>query len=234
MTMASVLVTGSNRGLGFEWVRQYAAEGWRVYATCRHPAEAWDLHEVASKQTNVSIHRLDVTKPDEVNAVAVELLNESVDIVINNAGVYFEKYAPVGLKKLRYEDWEYAFRVNTMGAVRLSEAFLGHLARSEKRLVVAISTHMGSIADIQSPGDYYYRSSKAALNATMNGLASELKPQGIGVLILHPGWVRTRMGGPGASLLPTESVHGMRGLIERFTLEDTRRFLRYDGVEMPW
>lgn len=125
--MASVLVTGSNRGLGFEWVRQYAAEGWRVYATCRHPAEAWDLHEVASKQTNVSIHRLDVTKPDEVNAVAVELLNESVDIVINNAGVYFEKYAPVGLKKLRYEDWEYAFRVNTMGAVRLSEAFLGHL-----------------------------------------------------------------------------------------------------------
>ena len=68
----------------------------------------------------------------------------------------------------------------------------------------------------------------------MNGLASELKPQGIGVLILHPGWVRTRMGGPGASLLPTESVHGMRGLIERFTLEDTRRFLRYDGVEMPW
>ncbi len=155
--MASVLVTGSNRGLGFEWVRQYAAEGWRVYATCRHPAEALDLHEVASKQTNVSIHRLDVTKPDEVNAVAVELLNESVDIVINNAGVYFEKYAPVGLKKLRYEDWEYTFRVNTMGAVRLSEAFLVHLARSEKRLVVAISTHMGSIADIQSPGDYYYR-----------------------------------------------------------------------------
>jgi len=145
MIMASVLVTGSNRGLGFEWVRQYAAEGWRVYATCRHPAEAWDLHEVASKQTNVSIHRLDVTKPDEVNAIAAELLNESVDIVINNAGVYFEKYAPVGLKKLRYEDWEYAFRVNTMGAVRLSEAFLGHLARSEKRLVVAISTHMGSI-----------------------------------------------------------------------------------------
>ena len=234
MTMASVLVTGSNRGLGFEWVRQYAAEGWRVYATCRHPAEAWDLHEVASKQTNVSIHRLDVTKPDEVNAVAVELLNESVDIVINNAGVYFEKYAPVGLKKLRYEDWEYAFRVNTMGAVRLSEAFLGHLARSEKRLVVAISTHMGSIADIQSPGDYYYRSSKAALNATMKGLANELKPQGIGVLILHPGWVRTRMGGSSTSLLPPESVDGMRGLIERFTLEDTGRFLRYDGVEIPW
>ena len=180
--MASVLVTGSNRGLGFEWVRQYAAEGWRVYATCRHPAEAWDLQEVASKQTNVSIHRLDVTKPDEVNAVAVELLNESVDIVINNAGVYFEKHAPAGLKILRYEDWEYAFRVNTMGAVRLSEAFLGHLARSEKRLVVAISTHMGSIADIQSPGDYYYRSSKAALNATMKGLANELK-RGIGMPI---------------------------------------------------
>ena len=234
MIMASVLVTGSNRGLGFEWVRQYAAEGWRVYATCRHPSEAGDLQEVASKQTNISIHRMDVTKPDEVNAVAVELLNESVDIVINNAGVYFEKYAPVVLKQLRYEDWEYAFRVNTMGAVRLSEAFLGHLARSEKRLVVAISTHMGSITDIQNLGDYYYRSSKAALNATMKGLANELKPQGIGVLILHPGWVRTRMGGSSTSLLPPESVHGMRGLIERFTLEDTGRFLRYDGVEMPW
>lgn len=232
--MANVLVTGSNRGLGFEWVRQYAAEGWRVCATCRHPAESRKLHEVASQHPNVSIHRLDVTKPDEVNAVSVELLNESVDMVINNAGVYYEKHAQVGLRKLRYEDWEYSFRVNTMGAVRLTEAFLGHLTRSEKRLVVAISTYMGSIADIQSPGDYYYRSSKAALNAAMKRLANELKPQGIGVLILHPGWVRTWMGGPGASLLPAESVNGMRGLIERFTLEDTGRFLRYDGVEMPW
>ncbi len=232
--MISVLVTGSNRGLGLEWVKQYAREGWRVYATCRHPTEAFDLHNLAAKQKNISIHRLDVTKPDDINAVAVELLNESIDVLLNNAGVYLEKYWDVSLNQLRYEDWEYTFRVNTMGAVRLAEAFQDHLTRSEKRLIAVISTHMGSITDIDEPGSYYYRSSKAALNAAMKGLSYEMRLRGIGVLLLHPGWVRTRMGGPGTSLLSPESVRGMGNIIENFTIEQTGRFYRYDGIEMPW
>lgn len=232
--MASVLITGSNRGLGLEWVRQYAAEGWRVYATCRHPTEAHDLQEMAAREKIISIHGLDVTESEEINALAGELMKKPIDVLINNAGVYLEKHAEVGLRRLRYADWEYTFRVNTLGAVRVTEAFQEHVSRSQKRLVVVISTQMASISDIAAPGAYYYRSTKAALNAVMEGITHELKPKGIGVLILHPGWVRTRMGGEGTSLVPPESVRGMRALVDNFTLEQTGRFFRYDGIEMPW
>jgi NAD(P)-dependent dehydrogenase (short-subunit alcohol dehydrogenase family) len=232
--MATVLVTGSNRGLGLEWVRQYAAEGWRVYATCRQPTEAGELKALADREKEIRVLRLDVTKPDEINALAVELIKEPIDVLVNNAGVYLEKFMEVGLRRLRYEDWEYTFQVNTLGAVRVTEALQEHVARSEKRLVVVISTHMASIADIAAPGAYYYRSTKAALNAVMEGLTHELRPKGVGVLILHPGWVRTRMGGEGTSLMPPESVRGMRSLVEKFTLAESGRFFRYDGVEMPW
>ncbi len=232
--MPTVLVTGSNRGIGLEWVRQYAAEGWCVYATCRQPSEAQELQDLADREEGISIHRMDVTRPDEINAVAVELMKESIDLLVNNAGVYLEKFIEVGLRRIRYEDWEYSFRVNTLGAVRVTEAFQEHVVRSEKRLVAVVSTHMASIGDIVAPGAYYYRSTKAALNAVMEGLTHELRPKGIGVLILHPGWVRTRMGGEGASLRPPESVRGMRSLVEKFTLEDSGRFYRYDGVVMPW
>ncbi len=232
--MPSVLVTGSNRGLGLEWVRQYAEEGWRVFATCRHPAEAYKLRDFAAAHDNISIYRMDVTKQDEINAVTRELLNERIDVLINNAGVYLEKYEGGDLDHFRCDDWESTFRVNTLGCFRVTQAFKEMVARSERRLVVAISSHMGSITEIEDPGSYYYRSSKAALNAAMKGLSRELKSFGIGVLILHPGWNNTRMGGSGAPLRPLKTVAGMRKLIEQFTLEDTGRFLRFDGSEIPW
>ena len=150
--MPSVLMTGSNRGLGLEWVRQYASSGWRVFATCRHPNEAHELEHLAKQERNVSIHRMDVTRAEEINALSTELLKEPIDLLVNNAGVYLEKHMEVGLKQLRYDDWEYTFRVNTLGAVRVAEAFMDHLAKSRKRLVAVISTHMDSIADIATPG----------------------------------------------------------------------------------
>lgn len=232
--MPRALITGSNRGLGLEWVRQYAQEGWRVYATCRHPLEAHELQDLAAQNKQVTVRRLDVTRPEEMNAVAVELMKEPIDVLINNAGVYLEKYRDVELGKICYEQWLYTFRVNTLGAVRVTQCFCEHVARSEKKLVVVISTHMASIADIASPGAYYYRSTKAALNAVMEGVTFELKPRGIGLLILHPGWVQTRMGGEGTSLMPPESVSGMRTLVDSFTLDLSGRFFRYDGIEMPW
>lgn len=232
--MPSVLITGSNRGLGLEWVRQYGQDGWRVYATCRHPAEAHELCEFAQMQKSITIHRMDVTRADEINAVAVDLLHEPVDVLINNAGVYLEKYRDAGLGRIDYADWGYSFQVNTLGAIRVTEAFVEHLTRSDKKLVVVISTHMASIADIAAPGDYYYRSTKAALNAAMEGIARELQPRGIGLLILHPGWVKTRMGGEGTPLMPLHSVMGMRSLVDHFTSEDSGRFIKYDGEKMPW
>lgn len=230
--MQSILITGSNRGLGLEWARQYAYDGWRVFATCRHPAEARSLQDLAEEQKTVSIHRLDVTALEDIRALRWELEGEPIDILLSNAGVYLEKGQPQ-CGYLSYEDWARTFEVNTIGAARIVEAFVDNTALSQKRLVVAISSHMGSIVDIGSPGSYYYRSSKAALNAAMQGLSVELKPRGIGVLILHPGGVKTRMGPPNG-ISPEESVRGMRAVIGRFTLADSGRFLRYDGTEMPW
>ncbi len=232
--MASVLITGCNRGLGLEWVRQLAADGWRIYATCRYPEQADELNGLAREHPSVSVHRLDVTRPEQVTELASNLVDAPIDILINNAGVYLERTKSHGLGSLRYEDWVETLAVNTLGPVRVTEAFVEQVARSERRLVVAITSHMGSIADIESAGSYYYRSSKAALNAAMKGLALELERQGIGVLLLHPGWVRTRMGGRDAPITPETSVSGMRAIVESFRVVDSGRFLRYDGGQMPW
>jgi NAD(P)-dependent dehydrogenase (short-subunit alcohol dehydrogenase family) len=230
--MSSILITGSNRGLGLEWARQYAMEGWRVFAACRHPAEASALSKLAEQYSALSIHRLDITVPEDLRGLFWELEEEPIDILLNNAGIYIEKNA-AEFGSLCYHDWARTFEVNTMGAMRVSEYFVKNIAKSEKRLIVAVSSHMGSIADIESPGNYYYRSSKAALNAAMQGLAATLKFRRIGVLILHPGGVKTRMG-PRDGINPEESVRGMRRIIERFTLDHTGRFVRYDGTPMPW
>lgn len=230
--MPSVLITGSNRGLGLEWARQYAQEGWRVFATCRHPLDALALQELRREYRMVTLHRLDVTKVEDIRTVQWELEDQAIDVLVSNAGIYLDKRKS-GIGGFRFDDWLKTFEVNTLGGLRVMEALIGNLARSSKRLILAISSHMGSIADIHEAGHYYYRSSKAALNAAMAGLAVELKPQGIGVLILHPGGVKTRMG-PSSGISPAESVRGMRHIAERFRLEESGTFLRYDGVKMPW
>jgi NAD(P)-dependent dehydrogenase (short-subunit alcohol dehydrogenase family) len=230
--MSSVFVTGSNRGLGLEWCRQYAEAGWRVFATCRHPESADALHHLARLHPLLSVHRLDVTRPESLYAVRAELQDESIDVLVNNAGIYLEKYAPTA--ELRYDEWRQTLDVNTLSPLRVTEALLELVAHSPRRLVVAISSHMGSIAEISAPGDTYYRSSKAALNAAMKGLSLALRERGIGVLLLHPGWVRTRMGGWDAPLTVAESVAGMRARVDEFSLDMTGRFLRHDGTDIPW
>lgn len=232
--MPSILVTGSNRGLGLEWCRRYAAEEWRVFATCRHPELAEDLCALAGNHTNISIHRLDVTRDTDIKTLADTLSDEPIDLLINNAGVYFEKYTADHLGAIDYDDWLKTFNVNSLGAVRVSEAFLGNVAQSDWRLVVAITSHMGSIAEIESPGSYAYRSSKAALNAAMRGLTLELDRDGIGLLLLHPGWVKTRMGGPDAKISVGESVRAMQRLIEGYVPAMSGLFYRYDGSVIPW
>lgn len=231
--MPTILITGSNRGLGLEWCRQYVQAGWRVLATCRFPAEAKALQQLKKENNALTLHRLDVTDHDQIHTLAKELADYPIDLLINNAGVYFEKYVRPD-QTTDYEAWAHTFSVNSIGAMRVSRAFLDHLRRSQKRLIVAITSHMGSIAEIENPGSYFYRSSKAALNAAMKGFSLELKPLQIGVLLLHPGWVRTQMGGPDGLLSPQESVENMRNRVDTFTLADSGRFLRYDGHEIPW
>ena len=231
--MKSVLITGSSRGLGLEWVRQYAQQNWRVFATCRNPNKANELHSITKKYNNVIIYQLDVTNHNETDALAKELSVYAIDILINNAGVYLDKNNS-SIGSLDYKSWEETFRVNTLGPIRVSEAFLQHITASEKRLIVTISSHMGSIADIQTTGSYYYRSSKAALNAAMKSLSIELRSKNIGVLLLHPGWVQTDLGGKNATLTTKQSVLSMHDVIEQFSIEKTGKFIRYDGFPMPW
>jgi NAD(P)-dependent dehydrogenase (short-subunit alcohol dehydrogenase family) len=232
--MPSILVTGSNRGIGLEWVRQYAELGWRVFATCRHPEQADALTQLAAQHASLSIHRLDVTNAEHVQQLADELHAETLDILVNNAGVYFERWGKDKLGSINYAEWLHTYQVNVLGAVRVTEALRTQLARGDKRVVVMTTSHMGSITEIGGPNDYAYRSSKAALNAVVQGLVHELAPLGIGILLVHPGWVRTRMGGNTGRFTVGESVGNMRKLLEEFKPRDSGRFYRYDGSIIPW
>ena len=230
--MSSILVTGSNRGIGLEWCRQHAEAGWRVFATCRRPETADDLHALARTHPRLSVHRLDVTEADSIRTLRAELHGEPIDVLVNNAGVYLEKFMPID--RLDFGAWRQTVEVNTFGPLRVTEALTDQVAASRRKLVVSLSSHMGAIADIGVAGDTYYRSSKAALNAAVKGLSFALGERGIGVLLLHPGWVRTRMGGEGALLTPAESVAAMRAGVDAFSMEMSGHFYRYDGSEISW
>lgn len=225
----TVLVTGANRGLGLEFARQYAAAGWRVHAACREPKRALELMELAGE---VHVHKLDVTHPKQLAALARELDDEAIDVLIDNAGMGEPGHRSFG--HLDYDAWDEVLRVNVLGAIRVAEAFTDHVARSKRKTIVGLTSRLGSIALNTDGGSYAYRSSKAALNAALRGLAADLRDRGVIVIAMSPGWVKTDMGGASAPLSPADSIGGMRAVIERLTLEDSGRFLNYAGEELPW
>jgi NAD(P)-dependent dehydrogenase (short-subunit alcohol dehydrogenase family) len=231
--MQTILITGANRGIGLEFCRQYAEAGWQVIATCRQPAQAEALNELSSQYANLQVHALDVADFLRITALSQALADIDIDVLLNNAGIYPDS-AESGFGQLNYQHWARAFWVNSIAPAKLAEAFLPNLQRSRKKLLVSISSLMGSIADNTSGGSLLYRSSKAALNATMKTLAIELQSYGIGVLILHPGWVKTDMGGQNALIEASESVTGMRQCIDGFIPAQSGSFLKYDGKPLPW
>ena len=226
--MPTMLITGANRGIGLAFVRAFAADGWSVQACCRNPDKAKDLKAVEGE---VAVHRVDVTDGLRVASLARELAETPVDLLINNAGVYGPK---TGFGETDYDDWLNVFKINTLAPLRVVERFVGQIAMSDRKLIVNISSVMGSITENTSGGSYIYRSSKAALNMVTRGLAADLAPRGITVVSFHPGWVRTDMGGEGAGVEPDDSVAGMRRLIDRLTEADSGKFFGYDGAEIPW
>jgi NAD(P)-dependent dehydrogenase (short-subunit alcohol dehydrogenase family) len=230
--MPSILLTGANRGLGLESVRQYRDAGWRVYACCRSPEKASELQAVvAASNGRVTIHALDVTDHARIEALAQELRTVPLDVLLNNAGIYGPN--KMGLGHIDYRQWAEVFAVNTMAPMKMVECFVDHVARSERKIIVAVTSLMGSVAQ-NSGGHYLYRSSKAALNMVVRGLSIDLRSRHIIAVVLHPGWVQTDMGGPDAPLKAPESVRGMRGVIDRLCTEDSGKFLNYDGAEIPW
>jgi len=229
----TILVTGANRGLGLEFCRQYAQLGWRVLACTRNSQSADKLAELGEQYSTIHIYQLDLENFSEIDLLSSQLATETIDVLINNAGVYGDTKAH-SFGNLDFQKWSNTLTINTQAPVKMAEAFLPQVKRSEKKLMVAISSLMGSIADNSGGGSILYRSSKAALNATMKSLAIDLKEQGVGVLIFHPGWVRTDMGGPNGLIDVEESITGMREVIAEFRLTLTGDFVKYDGMPMPW
>jgi NAD(P)-dependent dehydrogenase (short-subunit alcohol dehydrogenase family) len=229
---ATVLITGSNRGIGLELARQYAADGWDVLATCRDPSNAAELAELAAQSPDLAIEPLDVSDWPAVAALGARLAARPLDVVLANAGVWGG--SEQGLEQLEPDAWLATLAVNTVGPVMLLRALLPSLRRGSGRRFVAISSGMGSIGANRSGGWIAYRSSKAALNAAVRSAGLDLAGQGIVAAVLSPGWVRTDMGGSNATLSVEESASALRSLIARLGPTETGGFYDVDGGELAW
>lgn len=229
--MTTILITGANRGLGLEFVHQYARTGANIIACCRSVDDAHELKTLSHQFPRIEIHALDVSSFTSIRDLAREV-KKPIDILLNNAGILQKEST---LDDISVDAFQQTFLINTIAPLKMAAAFSAHIASSQKKLIVCISSSMGSIADNTSGGYYSYRASKAALNMVMKSAAIDLAKQQIKVLLLHPGWVRTRMGGPEANLDPKESVAGMRNIIDTYqpALGEIP-FLRYNGGVVPW
>lgn len=224
--MPTMLVTGANRGIGLEFARQYAADGWKVLACCREPGAAEDLKALKG---DIDIRAADVTDRARLKTLAGEI-GTSLDLVIANAGV--GGWSIPGFGALDYDAWAEVLEVNLFGAVATCEAFAPLVKRTKGKIAV-ISSRMGSIADA-SMGAIPYRTSKAALNMAVKVIAAELAGDGVAVAPFHPGWVRTNLGSERAPLKAEASVTGLRQRIAEMAVTADPPFLDYSGKELPW
>jgi NAD(P)-dependent dehydrogenase (short-subunit alcohol dehydrogenase family) len=239
--MPTILITGASRGLGLQLAREYASDGWRVIACVRTPAAAVDLNAAASRtQGGLTVHALDVTDHAQVDALARQFDGLPIDVLLNSAGVMGrESFAAKGTAVQRfgatdYADWMAILQVNLFGPLKMAEAFVEHVSASAQKKIVTLTSMVGSIGQNTFGGLYAYRSSKAAANCVMKGLAIDLRSRGIIALPMHPGWVRTDLGGPRGDLDVATSVAGMRRVIAGLTPASAGRFLQWDGRELPW
>ena len=231
--MPSVLITGANRGLGLEFARQYVADGWQVFAACRDPSSASELRRLAAaRDQKLKIMALDVTDGASIRAAAAELDGQAIDLLLNNAGIMGTRGQTIG--NMDYEAWAKVLEANTMGPMRVSEEFVDQVARSGRKLIVTLTSGMGSLADNTSGGSIAYRSSKAAVNMVMRSLAIDLAPRGITCVVVNPGWVQTDMGGTNATLTTAESVTKLKSLFETLGPAQSGKFFNYDGREYAW
>jgi NAD(P)-dependent dehydrogenase (short-subunit alcohol dehydrogenase family) len=226
--VSTVLITGAARGLGLEFVRQYAPQRFRIHACAREGAA------LRSVKGDIHHHALEVTDYAAVKALAAKLSGEAIDVLICNAGVGGGR-GDVGqdLGALDPAAWRRIFEINTLAPLMMAEAFVEHVARSEQKKLIAITSILGSLAH-NAGGRYAYRASKTALNMEWSCLAKDLGSRGIICVALHPGWVQTDMGGPSASLTIDQSVPPMVRTIAGLKPSDNGRYLQWDGRELAW
>ncbi len=240
-----VLITGSNRGIGLEFARQYATLGWKVIATCRSPAAADELNAIAAQHNNVTVERLDVTDHAAIDALARKYHDKPIDVLLNNAGMLGDPEKQNHFGALDYSVMEQVYRTNTLGPLKMAEAFVDHVAASEQKKIVVITSGTASIARVVPQEDmrfftslYAYRLSKVALNMAMRVLAVDTKHKNILVGILAPGVVETRLlqqaGYGGRGIAPRESVSAVIRNIENLTPETAGQYTLYTGETVPW
>lgn len=230
--MPTALITGASRGIGRELAARLAERGWHVIAGCRDP-------ERAGLPEGIETHRLDTADHASIDALAAKLRGTPFDLLVNNAGSYGPQGFPDGQRyqafgATDYAVWADVMRVNLFGPMKMVEAFADHLAASERKLVVNMSSDLGSIANNAHGGSHAYRTSKAALNMLTKGLSVDLASRGITVVSLAPGWTRTELGGSMAHLSVEESVAGQIAVIERLKAKDSGRFVNLRGEDVDW
>ena len=235
--MPTAFITGANRGIGLQHAKQYAEKGWQVHAGARNPDIATELQELANAYAGlVHIHRLDVTDHAAVEALAEELSGQSIDVLLNNAGTFGPQGAPEGmayqsLTNMDYEIWRNILEVNLLAPFKVAAAFRDHLAASQQKLLVMMSSDLASISN-SSGHSYAYRSSKAGLNILSKGMAAEW--QDLVVVAMAPGWCRTDLGGADAEIDPADSVRDQQATFERLTAADSGRFIDMAGDSVDW
>jgi NAD(P)-dependent dehydrogenase (short-subunit alcohol dehydrogenase family) len=231
--MRRVLITGANRGIGLELVRQYLGRGDRVFAACRDPERAEHLRGLGGPD-RLTVTAMDVADEQSIREAckAVRAQTDGLDVLVNNAGIYWK--GRDGLTTFDVTEMLEVFRVNSVGPLVVVREFLDLLRRGNAPRVANVSSEMGSIGRKHSGSEYGYSASKAALNMITRLLSFDLRRDGIVVVTLHPGWVKTDMGGRGAPLEPAESVRGMLAVIDGLKPADSGHFFQWDGQELPW
>ncbi len=232
----TVLITGSNRGIGLELARQYAEKGWNVIATARKPDKAEELQAIAAEHPDVVVEKLDVTDHDAIDALAAKYKDQPIDVLLNNAGITGSRESQV-FGQMDYDVFFKVINVNVVGPLKMAEAFIDNVAASDQKKIVSITSSEGSITMVRGARNYFYRPSKAALNMVMRTLSKEVARRGVIVGLINPGLVATDM----TSMLPDrikmspqESVSGIIAVIDGLTPETSGTFLQWDGKELPW
>jgi NAD(P)-dependent dehydrogenase (short-subunit alcohol dehydrogenase family) len=229
----NVLITGASRGIGLEMVSYGIERNWRVFACCRHPQQADRLLALAKLANGrASVHVVDMEELATIQALAYELRNEAIDILVNNAGIYGSDNNKFG--NVDVASWSNTFQVNSIAPLKVAEALIEQVRMGERKVIACMTSKMGSMADNGYGNSYIYRSSKAALNAVVKSMSIDLREDGIKCVALHPGWVKTDMGGPNAEITSRESVDCLFDIMLNLEQKDSGRFIDIDGTDIPW
>ena len=230
--MATVLITGTNRGIGLEFVKQFLAREDTVLATCRDMGSATELRQLKNDTRKLHIFELDVSSQKSMEDLTLQLAGHAIDIFINNAGVYGPRDSTFG--KVSANEWAKVLQVNAKAPMILTQLLIDNLRDGSDKKLLYITSKMGSIDDNKGGGSYVYRSSKAALNAVVKSISVDLRDSGFSVAVLHPGWVQTDMGGPNALIDVITSVSKMIDVIDNLNFHNSGSFFNYDGGIIPW